>query len=69
MSSNEIDIKDSDFFIVTVPTPINLNKTPDLSYLESASKLVGRNLKKTSIVIFESTVFPGATEDICAPLI
>jgi len=69
LSSNEIDIKDSDFFIVTVPTPINLNKTPDLSYLESASKLVGRNLKKTSIVIFESTVFPGATEDICAPLI
>jgi UDP-N-acetyl-D-glucosamine/UDP-N-acetyl-D-galactosamine dehydrogenase len=69
LSSHEHDIKDSDFFIVTVPTPINLNKEPDLSYLESASKLVGRNLKKTSIVIFESTVFPGATEDFCAPLI
>ena len=69
LSSNESDIKDSDFFIVTVPTPINLDKKPDLSYLKSASNLVGRNLKKTSVVIFESTVFPGATEEFCAPLI
>lgn len=69
LSTHEHDIKDSDFFIVTVPTPISLDKEPDLSYLESASKLVGRNIKKTSIVIYESTVFPGATEDFCAPII
>ncbi|MDC0347805.1 nucleotide sugar dehydrogenase [Gammaproteobacteria bacterium] len=69
LSSHEHDIKDSDFFIVTVPTPISLDKEPDLSYLESASKLVGKNIKKTSVVIYESTVFPGATEDFCAPII
>jgi UDP-N-acetyl-D-galactosamine dehydrogenase len=69
LSSNEADIKNSDFFIITVPTPISPDKKPDLSYLESASKLVGRNIKKNTIVIFESTVFPGATEDFCSPLI
>ncbi|MBC8500720.1 MAG: nucleotide sugar dehydrogenase [Nanoarchaeota archaeon] len=62
-------IKNCDFVIVAVPTPISTNKKPDLSYLKSASSLVGRNLAKNSIVVFESTVYPGVTEDVCVPVI
>ncbi len=65
----EDDIKDCNIYIVTVPTPIDLNKKPDLSMLESSSKLIGNFLKKGDIVIYESTVFPGATEEICVPIL
>jgi len=56
-------------FIVTVPTPIDTQKRPDLSYLESASETVGGLIKKGDIVIYESTVFPGATEEVCIPVV
>ena len=68
-SSNENDLKDVDFFIVTVPTPINKDKTPNLNPVISASKTVAKYLKKGSIVVFESTVYPGVTEDICVPIL
>lgn len=55
--------------IVAVPTPINKNQTPDLRPLEDASRLVGQNLKKGSTIIYESTVFPGVTEDVCIPIL
>lgn len=62
-------LRDRDVFIVTVPTPIDNAKRPDLSALLSASRTVGRALRKGGIVVFESTVYPGATEENCAPLI
>ncbi|MFH1187716.1 MAG: nucleotide sugar dehydrogenase [bacterium] len=62
-------IAKANFIIVAVPTPIDKNNKPDLSLVKSASKIVGRNLKKGSIVVFESTVYPGVTEDICMPLL
>ena len=68
-SSKENDLKDVDFFIVTVPTPINKDKTPNLNPVISASKTVAKYLKKGSIVVFESTVYPGVTEDICVPIL
>ena len=57
------------FFIVTVPTPVNENKEPDLTILEDASKLIGSVLKKGDIVVYESTVYPGATEEFCVPIL
>jgi len=63
------DIKDSDIYIITVPTPVDQNNKPDLSSLLAASKMVGSVLKTNNIVIFESTVFPGATEEICVPIL
>jgi UDP-N-acetyl-D-galactosamine dehydrogenase len=63
------DIKESNIFIVTVPTPINEDKTPNLGPLISASELVGSVIKKNSIVIYESTVYPGVTDDICTPIL
>jgi UDP-N-acetyl-D-galactosamine dehydrogenase len=68
-SSKENDLKDIDFFIVTVPTPINNDKTPNLNPVISASKTVAKYLKKDSIVVFESTVYPGVTEEICVPIL
>lgn len=68
-SNNEKDLKDVDFHMVSVPTPIKADKTPDLTPVESASKVVGRNLKKGSYVVFESTVYPGVTEDVCIPIL
>lgn len=62
-------IADSNIFIVTVPTPIDESKTPDLSPVVSATNLVAQYLKKGDIVIFESTVYPGATEEVCVPLL
>lgn len=62
-------LKESKFFIVTVPTPINGDKTPDLSPIESASSIVGEQLQEGSIVVYESTVYPGVTEDICIPIL
>ena len=63
------DIKESNVFIVTVPTPINEDKTPNLGPLISASELVGSVIKKNSIVVYESTVYPGVTDDICTPIL
>jgi len=63
------DLKDVNYFIVTVPTPIDEFKKPDLRPLESASKTVGSVLKKGDVVIYESTVYPGCTEEICVPIL
>lgn len=68
-TSEETMIKEAKFHIVAVPTPINLDKTPDLSPVEGASTIIGRNLTKGSIVVFESTVYPGVTEDVCVPIL
>lgn len=62
-------LKEAHFIIVAVPTPVNLDNTPDLRPVESASKTVGQNLTPGTIVVFESTVYPGVTEDICIPII
>ncbi len=61
------DIKDANIYIVTVPTPIDKHKNPDLTPLIMASRTVGRVLKKGDIVIYESTVYPGCTEEVCVP--
>jgi UDP-N-acetyl-D-galactosamine dehydrogenase len=66
-TNNLEDLKDSTFFIVTVPTPVDKNKTPDLSPLISASQMLGKIIKKNDIVVYESTVYPGATEEVCIP--
>lgn len=69
ISSQEKIIEKSNVFIVTVPTPIDKYKSPDLSFLKNATEIVGRNLKINDIVIYESTVFPGCTEDECVPIL
>jgi len=66
---NTNDIKDCNIYIVTVPTPIDKHKKPDLTPLINASKLIGEILKKNDIVIYESTVYPGATEEDCIPVL
>ena len=63
------DMKDCNIYIVTVPTPIDKNKRPDLTPLEKATNLIGSVLKKDDIVIYESTVYPGATEEVCVPIL
>ena len=63
------DIKDADFYIVTVPTPVDEAKQPDLNALKLASETVGQCLKRGDIVVYESTVFPGATEEFCGPIL
>jgi len=63
------DIKDCEIFIITVPTPIDKHKRPDLTPLEKSSEAVGSILKKGDIVIYESTVYPGATEEVCVPIL
>lgn len=68
-TSDETRLKEAKFHIVAVPTPINLDKTPNLTPVEAASTTVGRNLTKGSIVVYESTVYPGVTEDICIPIL
>jgi UDP-N-acetyl-D-galactosamine dehydrogenase len=67
--TNEADIKNADVYIVTVPTPINSGNQPDLTPLEKASALLGRVIGKNAIVIYESTVYPGCTEEVCVPII
>ncbi|WP_318506973.1 nucleotide sugar dehydrogenase [Bacillus sp. T3] len=62
-------LQEAKFLIVAVPTPVNADKTPDLSPIEGVSKSIGRNLTKGSIVVYESTVYPGVTEDICIPIL
>lgn len=67
MSSNSQELKDCNFYIVGVPTPVDENSSPDLSPLRNACNTIGAHLKKGDIVVFESTVYPGLTEDICGP--
>lgn len=69
LTSSEEDLKKAKFHIVSVPTPINNDKTPNLNPIKGASETLGRNLTKGSIVVFESTVFPGVTEEICVPIL
>lgn len=66
---DETMLKNAKFHLVAVPTPINSDKTPNLAPVESASRIVGRNLTKGSIVVFESTVYPGVTETVCIPIL
>lgn len=68
-TSNETMLREAKFHIVAVPTPVNLDHTPDLTPVIGASETVGRNLTKGSIVVYESTVYPGVTEDICVPIL
>ena len=69
VSSNEKNLKGYDIYIITVPTPITKDKTPDLSYLKAASTIVGKYLNTNNIVIYESTVYPGCTEEFCVPIL
>ena len=69
LTSNEKELQKAKFHIIAVPTPVNTDKTPNLDAVIGASRIVGRNLIKGSIVVYESTVYPGVTEDICKPLL
>lgn len=68
-TSDESKLREAKFHIVAVPTPVNDDHTPDLTPVEGASRILGRNLTKGSIVVFESTVYPGVTEDVCVPIL
>lgn len=68
-TADETDLKKAKFHIVAVPTPVNQDHTPDLSPVIGASTILGRNLTKGSVVVFESTVYPGVTEDVCVPIL
>ena len=68
-TADETKLKDAKFHIVAVPTPVNTDHTPDLAPVIGASEIVGRNLTKGSIVVYESTVYPGVTEDVCVPIL
>ena len=68
-TSDEKDLRKAKFHIVAVPTPVNVDHTPDLTPVIGASEILGRNLTKGSIVVYESTVYPGCTEDVCIPIL
>ena len=68
-TSNLKDLRKSDTYIITVPTPIDSFNQPDLKPLKSASELVGKHIRKDSLVVYESTVYPGCTEEYCAPIL
>ncbi|WP_105993033.1 nucleotide sugar dehydrogenase [Staphylococcus simulans] len=68
-TSEEKDLADANFFIITVPTPIKQDNTPNLEPIEGATELVAKYLKKGDYVVYESTVYPGVTEEVCAPLL
>lgn len=68
-TADESKLKEAKFHIVAVPTPVNDDHTPDLIPVEGASEIVGRNLQKGSIIVYESTVYPGVTEDVCVPIL
>ena len=68
-TADETKLREAKFHIVAVPTPVNDDHTPDLTPVESASEILGRNLTKGSVVVFESTVYPGVTEDVCVPIL
>lgn len=66
---DETKISEAKFIIIAVPTPVDDNKIPDLTILKKATKMVGKNLQRNSVIVYESTVYPGATEDICLPIL
>jgi len=68
-TADETKLHEAKFHIVAVPTPVNDDHTPDLTPVEGASEILGRNLTKGSVVVFESTVYPGVTEDVCVPIL
>ena len=68
-TSDPSRLRDAKFHIVAVPTPVNADHTPDLSPVEGASEILGKNLTKGSVVVFESTVYPSVTEDVCVPIL
>ena len=68
-TADEADLQKASFFIVAVPTPINTDHTPDLTPVIGASRIIGRNLRKGAFVVYESTVYPGVTEDVCIPIL
>lgn len=68
-TADETKLREAKFHIVAVPTPVNDDHTPDLTPVESAAQILGRNLTPGSVVVFESTVYPGVTEDICVPIL
>ena len=68
-TSDAAKLRNANFIIIAVPTPVNLDKTPDLSPVVSASEIVGANMQKGTVVVYESTVYPGVTEDICVPVL
>ena len=68
-TADETKLKEAKFHIVAVPTPVNTDHTPDLTPVVGASEILGRNLTKGSIVVYESTVYPGVTEDVCIPIL
>ena len=68
-TNDEAKLREAKFLIVAVPTPVNTDHTPDLAPVIGASEIVGRNLTKGSIVVYESTVYPGVTEDVCIPIL
>ena len=68
-TSDETRLAEAKFIIIAVPTPINIDHTPDLTPVIGASEIVGRNMAKGSIVVYESTVYPGCTEDVCIPIL
>jgi len=68
-TSDPLKIKMADFVIITVPTPVSKSKEPDLSFIKSAARIVGQNLKKGAVVVLESTVYPGVTEDVVGPIL
>lgn len=68
-TADETKLREAKFHIVAVPTPVNDDHTPDLTPVEGASAILGRNLTRGSIVVFESTVYPGVTEDVCVPIL
>lgn len=68
-TADETELKKAKFIIVAVPTPVNTDHTPDLTPVIGASEIVGRNLTKGAIVVYESTVYPGCTEDVCIPIL
>lgn len=68
-TADETRLREAKFIIVAVPTPVNTDHTPDLTPVIGASELIGRNLTKGSIIVYESTVYPGCTEDVCIPIL
>lgn len=68
-TADESRLREAKFHIVAVPTPVNIDKTPDLTPVIGASEIVGRNLVKGAYVVYESTVYPGVTEDVCIPIL
>lgn len=68
-TADETKLSEAKFHIVAVPTPVYDDHTPDLTPVEGASRILGRNLTKGSVIVFESTVYPGVTEEVCVPIL